>query len=177
MTQHSSWPFHCPRLSVYNQPTFDHQLLFAPFLLNCCTFPSDLEHAHSCSLHWPSVSPSYCLEAWMTVYTHICILLQWLVISQIKQLDTSGGGTAAMLSKAWEGGGGAGVRLGEIPATCENSQTQTITEGQPGYQEAEVELEQAQVRGDPYSKRDSMGHEKPLRAVLRSTAAFVNHKS
>lgn len=64
-----------------------------------------------------------------------------------------------MLSEAWEESGGG---VGEIPATCENSQTQTITEGQPGYQEAEVELEQDQVRGDLYSKRDSMGHERPL---------------
>lgn len=41
-----------------------------------------------------------------------------------------------------------------MPATCENSQTQTITEGQPGYQEAEVALEQDQVRGDPCSLRE-----------------------
>lgn len=50
-----------------------------------------------------------------------------------------------MLSEAWEKGRG-GPGGGEIPATCENSQTQTITEGQPGYQEAEVGLEQVQVR-------------------------------
>lgn len=50
-----------------------------------------------------------------------------------------------MLSVAWETGGSGGG--GEIPATCENSQTQTITEGQPGYQEAEGDLEQDQVRG------------------------------
>lgn len=58
-----------------------------------------------------------------------------------------------MLSEAWEeeeegGRGGAPGGGGEIPATCENSQTQTITEGQPGYHEAEVGLEQDQVRGD-----------------------------
>lgn len=51
-----------------------------------------------------------------------------------------------MLSEAWEEGkGGPGEEGGgggeEIPATCENSQTQTITQGQLGYQEAEVGLE------------------------------------
>lgn len=40
---------------------------------------------------------------------------------------------------------------------CENSQTQTITEGQPGYQEAEVELEQDQVRGDLYFEKGFHG--------------------
>jgi len=33
-------------------------------------------------------------------------------------------------------GGGGGGDGGEIPATRENSQIQTITEGQPGYHEA-----------------------------------------
>lgn len=54
-------------------------------------------------------------------------------------------------------GGGSGGGVGEIPATCENSQTQTITEGQPGYQEAEVELEQDQVRGDLYFEKGFHG--------------------
>ena len=44
-----------------------------------------------------------------------------------------------MLSEAWEDGEGD-LEGGEIPATCENSLTQTITEGQPGYQQAEVGL-------------------------------------
>ncbi len=45
------------------------------------------------------------------------------------------------------GGVGGG---GEIPATCENSQTQTTTEGQPGYQEAKLRLEQKYIKEDLY---------------------------
>lgn len=58
-----------------------------------------------------------------------------------------------MLSEAWEKGRG-GPGGGEIPATCENFQTQIITDGQPGYQEPEVALEQDQVMGDPCLLRD-----------------------
>lgn len=87
-----------------------------------------------------------------------------------------------MLSEAWEkGSGGSGG--GEIPATCENSQTQTTTEGQPGYQEAEVALEQDQVGGDPCLLRDfyrtleltvSVKYHMAV-AVPKSTADFVRH--
>lgn len=73
-----------------------------------------------------------------------------------------------MLSEAWEEGkGGPGEEGGgggeEIPATCENSQTQTITGGQLGYQEAEV------GQGEPMSVKGFNG-------TLESTTAFVDHK-
>lgn len=70
-------------------------------------------------------------------------MLKWLVISQIKQLDSSRGKTPAMLSEAWEEGRRGG-RTRWRRETWENSLTQTVTEGQPGY-EAEMGLEWDQV--------------------------------
>lgn len=61
-----------------------------------------------------------------------------------------------MLSEAWEKGRGESESGGgEIPALCEISQIQTITEGQLGYRETEVALEQDQeMGGDPFLLRD-----------------------
>lgn len=93
--QQANEPFHCPWVYASTINAFDYKLLFSHLLLNLRTFPSDLGHPPSCSLHWPSIQvvnrEPHCLEAPKTVCTYICVLLKWLVISQIKQLDSSRG--------------------------------------------------------------------------------------
>ena len=125
--------------------TINHNHVFSHLLSKCCSFLSDLEHRPSCSLHWSSLRG---VNPWTALFGSLEDALQ-IHLCSVKVIGHFSDKAAGQFQGEdpchviWGvGGGDGGPGGGEIPATCENSLTQTITEGQPGYQEAEVGQEQ-----------------------------------